>query len=320
MGSRCERVPLGKGDDRGAKLKKFKGLNSGHSWHRRCTPVCCFGRHPLEDPRVAGSLARLSPRLVPAGRARRGWPARGAAVSATGSRDCPAMVGLAAAGAVSAHGRRAGRVGGRGRADQAPRHAGGRGADVRRRPGARRPRDAPAGRDRIRFAVPRAAGSPAVLGGRQPDDSRDVHASHAPERPDRAPGGCRVGPGRRRPRDRGAAAHGHAGPGIRRRHQPGAAAGVRWAVCVRRSPPERSGGDLGHRLPAAAGCDRTSGGGAGGGLRCGRLAEDPGTGTARSHRADRHRHRRHRGLTGRGSPGPGRGGNARAGGCRHPGE
>ena len=219
MGSRCERVPLGKWDDRGAKLKRYKGLNTSLSWHRGCTPVCCFGRHPLEDSRVAGSLARLSPRLVPAGRARRGWPARGAAVSATGSRDCPAMVGLAAAGALSAHGRRAGRVGGRGRADQAPRHAGGRGADVRRRPGARRPRDAPAGRHRIRFAVPRAAGSPAVLGGREPVDSRDVHASHAPQRADRAPGGCRVGSGRRRPPDRGAAAECCAGPGIRGRSQ-----------------------------------------------------------------------------------------------------
>ena len=50
MGSRCERVLLGSSDNCGAKLKGYKGLNTSHSWHHGCTPVCRFGRHPLEDP------------------------------------------------------------------------------------------------------------------------------------------------------------------------------------------------------------------------------------------------------------------------------
>jgi two-component system, sensor histidine kinase and response regulator len=32
--------------------KQINALTSGHSWHHGCTPICRFGRHPLEDNRV----------------------------------------------------------------------------------------------------------------------------------------------------------------------------------------------------------------------------------------------------------------------------
>ena len=322
MGSRCERVPLGNGSDRGAKLKQIQG----------------FEYRPFMAPRLHTDVLFRPPSSG-------GLPGCwifGSAIASTGS--CwPRSPWVACSGrscicdgpeGLSCHGRPGGcwcSV-----CSRAPCWPSGR-----ERPGG--PGSVACWRARRRRTPPPWSAAATRRSGWTPPDPIRCTAccwvSSGPGWPRtrrftrctrcaRLPNGRTVhlvdvesdqaGDGAP---DGGEAAACCAGPGIRGRlSDPSCAQAFAGRATFDEVPrSDRAGTWVTAYLPLP-GRDRPSGGGAGGGLRRGRLAEDAGAGPARSDRADRNRHRRDRGLAHHGSAGPRRGRDPRAGGRRDPGE